>query len=248
MGKKNHAKKSELPKKGKKGKKNDKSDEKESKPKSEREIKQEARQKAREKRQKGRTMVAQSQSWTGKLPGALLQEHCQKKRWNKVNYDMRRVKDGFVATAELSWKNPKTQEVMHIKMHPPAFLVKAQETPLEARYYAATIELNRVAFDKNIHIVLPSNHKALWHDLEDARKEMVKRNPEKAKLEYNSDPFTAILEKRKEENQKQKGKKTREAEQKKQEGRTIVVGNGPNKVRQGESDGNSERNNMHGDK
>jgi len=248
MGKKNHAKKSELPKKGKKGKKNDKSDEKESKTKSEREIKQEARQKAREKRQKGRTMVAQSHSWTGKLPGALLQEHCQKKRWNKVNYDMRRVKDGFVATAELSWKNPKTQEVVHIKMHPPAFLVKAQETPLEARHYAATYALHRVAFDKNIHMVLPSNHKALWHDLEDARKEIVKRNPEKAKLEYNSDPFTAILETRKEENQKQREREAREAELKKQKGPTIVIGNGPNKFRQESSDGNSERNNMHGHK
>lgn len=246
MGKKNHIKKPTLLKKGKKGKKNDKSDEGENKPKSEREVRQEARQQARERRQKGRTMVAQSQSWTGKLPGALLQEHCQKKRWNKVNYDMRRVKDGFVATAELSWRNPKTQEVVHIKMHPPAFLVKAQETPLEARHYAATYALHRVAFDKNIHMVLPSNHKALWHDLEDARKEMVKKNPEKAKLQYNSDPFAAILEKRKEDNQKQKEREAREAELKKQKGPTIVIGNGPNVFKHGKSETENERNNTRG--
>ena len=27
-------------------------------------------------------------SWTGKLPGALLNEHCQKLGWNKVDYAM----------------------------------------------------------------------------------------------------------------------------------------------------------------
>src|SRR5271156_524925 len=34
-----------------------------------------------------RTLVAPS-SWTGKLPGALLHEHCQRMGWNKVDYSM----------------------------------------------------------------------------------------------------------------------------------------------------------------
>jgi len=36
---------------------------------------------------KPRTLVAPS-SWTGKLPGALLHEHCQRMGWNKVEYSM----------------------------------------------------------------------------------------------------------------------------------------------------------------
>ncbi len=35
-----------------------------------------------------RSIVASSSSWTGKLPQALLHEHCQKLHWERVNYDM----------------------------------------------------------------------------------------------------------------------------------------------------------------
>ncbi|ANB12517.1 putative helicase [Sugiyamaella lignohabitans] len=35
----------------------------------------------------GRAIVASSSSWTGKLPATLLYEHCQKLKWEKVNFD-----------------------------------------------------------------------------------------------------------------------------------------------------------------
>ncbi|QPG76270.1 hypothetical protein FOA43_003656 [Brettanomyces nanus] len=206
--------------------KNDKKEEPEKPDENSRAAKQEARKQAREIRQQGRTIVAQSNSWTGKLPGSLLHEYCQKQKWNKVQYDMHKQKDGFVATAVLSWKNPKTQEVITVKIHPPTSLVKPQETPIEARHYAATFALHSIAFDKNIHMVLPSNHKALWRELEDARKEMVKQNPYKAKLKFTSNPFAAVLEKRKEDEQRARERHSIEAEEKKIKKPTIVIGNG----------------------
>ncbi|VEU23440.1 DEKNAAC104750 [Brettanomyces naardenensis] len=221
MGKKGKLQSSAPAKKGKKGQKEEPETVVDS-----RAAKLEAKREAKEKRQQGRSMVAQSHSWTGKLPGSLLHEHCQKQKWNKVQYDMRKVQDGFIATAVLSWKNPRTQEVITVKMHPPSPPVKPQETPIEARHYAATYALHRIAFDKNIHMVLPSNHKDLWRDLEEARKELVRQNPRKASLEYTSDPFAAILEKRKENERRANEREAREAEEKKTKKPTIVIGNG----------------------
>lgn len=97
----------------------------------------------------GRAIVTQTSSWTGKLPGSLLHEHCQKQKWNKVEYDMKKLPDGFIAVPQLSWENPKTKELIHIKFHPPKEIVKPQETPIEARHYAATYALHRIAFNKN---------------------------------------------------------------------------------------------------
>lgn len=35
-----------------------------------------------------RKAVTSSSSWTGKLPATLLHEHCQRSKWEKVNFDM----------------------------------------------------------------------------------------------------------------------------------------------------------------
>lgn len=173
----------------------------------------------------GRAIVAQSSSWTGKLPSSLLHEHCQKQKWNKVDYDMKKLPDGFLAVPVLSWKNPKTSETITVKYHPPKELVKPQETALEARHYAATYALHRLAFHKNIHMVLPTNHKHLWLDLETERKRITKEHPARAKLEYTAEPFVAVLEKRKEDEKLRKEKEVKEAALQKEKKPTIMIGN-----------------------
>lgn len=152
----------------------------------------------------GRATVADSQSWTGKLPGSLLHEYCQKQKWEKVQYDMVKTREGFVGVVNLAWKNPKTHELITVKMMPEKSIVKGQETSLEARHYAATYALHRIAFGKNLHMVLPTNHKNLWSDLEAFRKQLLKDNPSKANELYTPDPFEAILERRKLDSQKKK--------------------------------------------
>ncbi|CDK28874.1 unnamed protein product [Kuraishia capsulata CBS 1993] len=152
----------------------------------------------------GRDVVASGQTWTGKLPGSLLHEHCQKQRWEKVTYDMRHDKSGYLGIVNLAWKNPKTQEVITVQMVPPRQMVKPQETSLEARHFAATYALHRIAFEKNLSMVLPTNHKHLWSDLEKERKKLLRDSPDRARLMYTPDPFGAILEQRKEEERKRK--------------------------------------------
>lgn len=176
------------------------------------------------KNRNGRAVVAQTSSWTGKLPGSLLHEHCQKQKWGKVEYDMKKLPEGFIAVPQLSWENPKTKELIQIKFHPPKEIVKPQETPLEARHYAATYALHRIAFNKNIHMVLPSNHKNLWSDLETERKRITKENEKRAKLEYTNDPFAALLEKRKEDDAKKKEREVKQASLEKVKKPTIVIG------------------------
>lgn len=171
----------------------------------------------------GRAMVAQTTSWTGKLPGSLLHEHCQKQKWNKVEYDMKKLPDGFIAVPQLASVNPKTKELIQIKFHPPKEIVKPQETPIEARHYAATYALHRIAFNKNLHMVLPTNHKNLWSDLEVERKRILKDDPSRCKLEYASDPFAAVLEKRKEDAAKKKEREAKQASLEKVKKPTIVI-------------------------
>ncbi|GMG18074.1 unnamed protein product [[Candida] boidinii] len=174
------------------------------------------------KRANGRTTVAQSSSWTGKLPGSLLHEHCQQQKWNKVEYDMKKRPEGFISVPKLSWKNPKTQEVIEVRMVPSS-IIKPQETPLEARHYGATYALHRIASHKNIHMVLPSNHKSLWLDLEAERKQMLKSNPLKAKSHYVPDPFNAVLEKRKEDSKRAKEMEAKIASEKKVKKPSMVI-------------------------
>lgn len=175
----------------------------------------------------GRAIVAQTSSWTGKLPGSLLHEHCQKQKWNKVEYDMKKLTDGFIAIPQLSWENPKTKELITIKFHPPKEIVKPQETPLEARHYAATYALHRIAFNKNLHMVLPKNHKDLWSDLEAERKRITADNEKRARLEYANDPFSAVLEKRKTDDAKKKDREAKQASLEKVKKAAIVIGSSP---------------------
>ncbi|ODV84397.1 hypothetical protein CANARDRAFT_8750 [[Candida] arabinofermentans NRRL YB-2248] len=179
-----------------------------------------------QQRAQGRSVVAQSSSWTGKLPVSLLHEHTQKLKWNKVEYEMKKIgNQGFIGIAVLSWKNPKTQETITVRMSSPPSIIKPEETPLEARHYAATYALHRIASDKNIHMVLPANHKKLWSQLEDERKRIIKEDgKEKASFIYTPDPFSAVLEKRKEQEKKEKDRASRQRETERLTRPAIVIG------------------------
>lgn len=218
MGKK--GKQSSAPKKSKKGKEKEDPVEVEL---TDRQKREQRRAAARERSKHNREAVAGT-SWTGKLPGNLLQEHCQRQKWNRVDYGMKETKEGFVSWVTLSWKNPKTQETIKVRMNPPADLIQPQETALEARHYAATYALHRIASEKNIHMVLPTPHKNLWLDLEARRKELVKADPNKAQREYTSEPFTAVLEHRKLQEKWAKERQAQEAEKAKTKKPTIVIG------------------------
>ncbi|CAN6663262.1 putative ATP-dependent RNA helicase YLR419W [Trichomonascus vanleenenianus] len=136
----------------------------------------------------GRATVSQSSSWTGKLPATLLNEHCQKLKWERVVYDAKKVKDGFIVTVDLGQKNPKTNEVEHVRFTPPSSIIFPQETALEARHYAATYALHRIASHKNMKMILPGNHKDLWAKLDDEKKKVDAADRDRI---YASDPFQA---------------------------------------------------------
>ncbi|ODV90774.1 hypothetical protein CANCADRAFT_110676 [Tortispora caseinolytica NRRL Y-17796] len=148
-----------------------------------------------------RELVASSHSWTGKLPATLLHEHCQKLHWEKVTYDVKHNKDGFRVIVDLAKKDPKSHEIVHIRYLPPAELVPPQRTALEARHLAATFALHRIASHKNIHTVLPADHKSLWLKLESVRKQHIK---EGRSDDYVSDPFALKAQKEIQANQAKK--------------------------------------------
>lgn len=131
---------------------------------------------------------------SGKTPISLLHEHAQRSKWEKVQYDMFRVKDGLVASAILQWKDPKSNEFIDVKIKHD---FSAKETPIEARYLAATVALHRVCFNKNLHMVLPREFKDIWSQLETQRNSILKENPKKHDRLYNNEPFKVVLEDRK---------------------------------------------------
>ncbi|CCH62145.1 hypothetical protein TBLA_0G02030 [Henningerozyma blattae CBS 6284] len=164
------------------------------------------------KQQENRTKVTSTSSWTGKLPHTLLHETCQKRKWNKVEYDMKKIGDkGMLAIAVISYTDPKTKEILTIRMNDPTYdkiagkgLLIPQETSLEARHYAATVALCRIAYNTNMHTMLPPNHRNLWLDLTAFHKKLLKENEYKAGKIFDSDPFKTLLEDRKQKDQKDK--------------------------------------------
>ena len=132
-------------------------------------------------------------SWTGKLPVNLLSEHCQREKWNKPDYSMRRVAGGaYRSSVALSKTDPKTRETTAISSFelPESHATLAnQESALEARHFAATYALFRVASMKNIHMTLPPTYRDLWKGpFQELKKEDIK---EKREWKYDADPFAA---------------------------------------------------------
>ena len=135
-------------------------------------------------------------SWTGKLPQTLLNELCQKQKWNRPDFSMRKMPEanggGYRSAVKLSRTDPKTKETITL---PPFHLPDShahladQATVLEARHFAAAYALFRVSSMKNIHMMLPPFYRDLWKgDFTQLKTADVADN--KA-WKYDADPFAA---------------------------------------------------------
>ncbi|KAH0536855.1 hypothetical protein FGG08_006318 [Glutinoglossum americanum] len=141
-----------------------------------------------------RTLIGGA-SWTGKLPVNLLSEHCQKQKWERPEYTMRRSSEGHTSTVILKFINPKTKETTSLPplMLPPTHIgLSFQQTAVEARHFAATYALFRVCSMRNIHMMLPPKFRDLWKgEFQELKEQDVK---EGRGWMYEADPFTARRE------------------------------------------------------
>ncbi|CAK7902310.1 putative ATP-dependent RNA helicase YLR419W [[Candida] anglica] len=168
-------------------------------------------------------VIGENFGWTGKLPATLLFEYAQKQKWEKVVVDMRKKGKGFVGVINLSWKNPKTQEMIRVQMIPDQDLYQPKETTNEARHYAATYALHRINFAKNMKTVLPVVFRDYWSDLEAKRSSILKESKEKHDYYYNSQPFQVFLEKRERDLKKEKEREIRAQNEEKVRKPTINI-------------------------
>ena len=145
-----------------------------------------------EKKPDTRTLIAGS-SWTGKLPMTLFNEHCQKQRWEKAEYTIRKQGEGFTGAVIIKQKHPKTGEMTVL---PPITPPKeynttrgAQPSAVEARHFAAAYALYRVSNMKNIHMMLPPQYRDRWKgDFVDLKSEATAQGQGYL---YEADPFAA---------------------------------------------------------
>ncbi|KAI9885793.1 MAG: aprataxin-like protein [Watsoniomyces obsoletus] len=174
-----------------------------------------------------RTLIGGA-SWTGKLPVNLLSEHCQRMKWGKADYSMRRSKDGYAASVILSTKNPKTGEIMTL---PPLILPSSHQhlafcsTAVEARHFAATYALFRVCSTRNLQMALPPTYRDLWKgvfpelkqlDVKEGRGWWYADDPFKAWKEHQEQSVAA--EKARQEKLKSKSESTNSAKHEKPSG------------------------------
>lgn len=152
------------------------------------------------------------QSWTGKLPVNLLSEHCQKMKWQRPDYhtvsllmpasqsacvltsSQRQTKEGYSVMVILSTKDSKTGDVRKLdpfKLPPSHVHMAYKPTALEAKHFAATYGLFRVASGKNLSMILPPDYRSIWKEFEGLKKQDVKEG--KAWM-YEADPFKALEE------------------------------------------------------
>ncbi|GAV52575.1 hypothetical protein ZYGR_0AG05660 [Zygosaccharomyces rouxii] len=193
--------------------------------------KEEVSEDEKAKRQANRTKVTSTSSWTGKLPHTLLHETCQRRKWNKVDYEMKKIGDkGMLAIAVLSCTDPKSKEVLTVRMNDPTYdklsgkgAQVPQETPMEARHLAATVALYRISYNTNLQMMLPPNHKKLWYDLDDYRKSLMKEDPSKAQKLFDVDPFKTLIEEQKQKEQKAKEQEAKSRQAAKQQTTTVLT-------------------------
>lgn len=125
-------------------------------------------------------------SWTGKVPLTLLNEYCQKQKWERPSVDAHRNKQaatasggepGYSAVVHLKRKNPKDiSNVETVTIRPPSADDLAvpgasetqidKSTALEARHFGATLALFRVANHLNLKMQLPLECRPFWSALE----------------------------------------------------------------------------------
>lgn len=154
--------------------------------------------------------IGENFGWTGKLPATLLHEHCQKQKWRKVIFEMKKNAKGFTGIVILSWENPKTKEVIEVKMIPEHDLYEPQETTNAARHYAATYALYRINYLKNMKMLLPIIFRDYWSSLEAKRQLILKSDKNLHDSIYNADPFSVVLRQREINEKREKERLLRE--------------------------------------
>lgn len=103
---------------------------------------------------------------------------------------------------KISQVHPKTQEVETVEFSPSYDLEPAQPTKLLAKHWTAVFVLNRVNWQKNVHLLLPPSHKPYWTQFEEVRKKDFKERGWEWK--YSADPFATKKEREAIEIAKQK--------------------------------------------
>lgn len=191
---------------------------------------QQQKQQQKQRRQENVSKVTSSSSWTGKLPHALLHEKCQRNKWGKVEYDMFKTEKGFISTAIL--QATVNNEKLTCKLGDPIYkytncdeqCITPQETPLEARNLAATVALYRISYNTNLKLMLPPNvHRQAWEQLDDFRKKLLKENKYSCDKYFDIDPFKSLLEKRRQDAQREKEKKAKLEQEKKNKIQPMIV-------------------------
>lgn len=135
--------------------------------------------------------------WTGKLPSTLLHEHCQKNKWGKVQFDMKKVPQGFIGIVKLSWENPKTKEWVNLTWLPDKETLAPCQTTNEARHFAATYALHRINYMKNMKMLFPIIFRDYWVKLDQERLVLLKSNKNAHDLKFSANPFLSHLQQEK---------------------------------------------------
>ncbi|RPA83077.1 P-loop containing nucleoside triphosphate hydrolase protein [Ascobolus immersus RN42] len=130
-------------------------------------------------------------SWTGKVPVQIFNEHCRKAGWDNPDYAGKNRNGKVYCVVTLSRTNPKTKEKESIQLSPSFDLDPQQPTILEARHWAATFALHRVASGKNLRMILPPTYREVWDSLQTFKEQEVKVG---LGWKYSDDPFTAKAE------------------------------------------------------
>ena len=168
--------------------------------------------------------IGENFGWTGKLPATLLHEHCQKQKWGKVIFDMKKTSAGYIGIVNLSWENPKTKELIKLRMQPDPETYQPKETTNEARHYVATYTLHRINHVKNMKMVLPIIFRDYWTALEKERLVLLKTNKEEHDFKFNANPFTAFIEKREKKEKREKERLLKQQNELKLKKPTISIG------------------------
>ncbi|CAI5758201.1 unnamed protein product [Candida verbasci] len=165
--------------------------------------------------------IGENFGWTGKLPVTLLNEHCQKQKWGKCQYDMTKKQNGFIGIVTLNWENPKTKEIISLKYYPN---YEPKSTTNEARHMVATFVLHRINYIKNMKMLLPIIFRDYWNELEENRVKLNKENKQLHDKLFNVNPFQVYLQEQEENEKREKQRLIKKQNEVKVKKPTISLG------------------------
>lgn len=170
--------------------------------------------------------------WTGKLPATLVYELCQKQKWGKPQFDMRKNAKGFTGVVKLSWESPKREKV-EVVMIPDSATYTPRPTTNEARHFAATYVLFRINYMKNMKLMLPVIFRDYWVDLEAQRQQILKENKFLHDEIYNAHPFQVKLDQAERKAKQEKERAAKKLAEERTKKPTISLGSStPSKTQQ----------------